>query len=146
MTKERTLPKRMTRQEMIELITVGHVREGEFRVVQVYVPGKEITLAHIIGRSEKEVNVQMGLEIGLHAGEDHTGEAIGLFQFTPWESVVIAADIATKTADVEIGFMDRFCGELILMGKRIDVRMAVEEVLDFFYKTLGYSVCEISER
>ena len=137
---------RFTRQQVMELIASGSVKEGEFRVVQVYVPGKEIILAHIIGRSTKTVNVQMGLEIGFHAGEDHTGEAIGMMQFTPWESVVIAADIAVTMTDVEIGFMDRFCGELIIMGKRSNVRIAVEEILNYFYRELGYSVCKISER
>lgn len=136
-----------TRQEDLEKLLKAYDGTDEvLRVSQVYVPGKEITLAHVIGCSGQEVNDQLGLNIGFHAGENHVGEAIGCFQFTPWESVVIAADVAVKAADVEIGFMDRFCGELILTGKRVHVRAAVEEVLDFFYTVLGYSVCAVSER
>lgn len=128
-------------------ILSGELPEGgELRVIQVYVPGKEITLAHVIGRSVKPVNSNLGLEIGFHQGEDHTGEAVGLLQFTPWESVVIAADIAVKAANVQIGFMDRFCGALILMGRRNDVRMSVEAILRYFESVLDFTVCEISER
>ena len=46
--------------------------------------------------------------IGVHEGGDHTGESIGLIRFTPWEAVVVAAHVAMKSADVQIGFMDRF--------------------------------------
>ena len=79
----------------------------------------------------------------MHEGEDHTGESIGLIRFTPWESVVAAADIAVKSADVEIGFMDRFCGTLILLGNLSSVQTAVEEIVKFFDEKLGFRTCEI---
>ena len=48
-----------------------------------------------------------------------------------------------KSADVQIGFMDRFCGSLILTGGLSEVRTAVEEVVRFFGAELGFQVCEI---
>ena len=81
--------------------------------------------------------------VGVHEGEDHTGESIGLIRFTPWEAVVVAADVAMKSADVEIGFMDRFCGSLILTGGLSQVQTAVEEVVRFFHEDLGFRTCEI---
>lgn len=54
-----------------------------------------------------------------------------------------AADVAMKSADVQIGFMDRFCGSLILTGGLSEVRTAVEEVARFFGAELGFQVCEI---
>ncbi len=65
------------------------------------------------------------------------------FFSTPWESVVVAADVAMKSADVEIGFMDRFCGSLILTGGLSQVQTAVEEVVRFFDEELGFRTCEI---
>lgn len=35
---------------------------------------------------------------------------------TPWEAVVVATDVAVKAADIEVGFMDRFGGALIILG------------------------------
>ena len=72
-----------------------------------------------------------------------TGEAIGLIRFTPWEAVVVAADVAMKSADVQIGFMDRFCGSLILTGGLSQVQTAVEEVVRFFDQELGFKVCAV---
>ena len=51
--------------------------------------------------------------------------------------------MAMKSADVEIGFMDRFCGSLILTGRLSEVQTAVEEVVRFFREELHFHTCEI---
>ncbi len=48
-----------------------------------------------------------------------------------------------KSADVQIGFMDRFCGSLIITGGLSEVETAVEEVVRFFRETLRFHTCEI---
>ena len=116
----------------------------KLRLTRVRVPGKEVCLAHIINPSEACIYQNLGLHIGVHEGEDHTGETIGLIRFTPWEAVVVAADVAVKSAHVDIGFMDRFCGSLILTGGLAQVETAVEEVVRFFHDTLGFRTCEVT--
>ena len=66
-----------------------------------------------------------------------------MIRFTPWEAVVVAADVAMKSADVQIGFLDRFCGSLILLGGLTQVETAVREVVRFFKEDLGFDTCEI---
>ena len=56
---------------------------------------------------------------------------------------MVAADVAMKSADVQIGFMDRFCGSLILTGGLSQVQTAVEEVVKFFDQELGYKTCPV---
>ena len=85
-----------------------HARGGQVRIISPMVSGKEITLAHVIGTSDYAIYKNLGLDIGFHAGDDPTGRSIGLIHITPAESVVIAADIAVKSGDIDIGFMDRF--------------------------------------
>ncbi len=113
------------------------------RMTRLRIPGKEVCLAHVFTPTDKSVYQNLGLHIGVHEGEDHTGEAIGLVRFTPWEAVVVAADIALKSADVQIGFMDRFCGSLIITGKLAQVQTAVEETVRFFGEELGFGKCEV---
>ncbi|MDD3279161.1 MAG: BMC domain-containing protein [Lachnospiraceae bacterium] len=140
---------RMTKEELLDKIFSEHYRPkaGEsLRMVRVRVPGREISLAHIIGVSQTSVYQNLGLHIGVHEGEDHTGDTIGLLCFTPWESVVAAADIAVKSGAVDIGFMDRFCGTLILTGAHAEVRSAVEAIVEYFRKELGFTVCSVSEK
>ncbi|MCR5023091.1 MAG: BMC domain-containing protein [Lachnospiraceae bacterium] len=113
------------------------------RVTRVRIPGKEVSFAHVITPDSDVVYKNLGLNIGVHEGEDHTGESIGLIRFTPWEAVVVAADTAMKAADVEIGFMDRFCGSLIITGGLSQVETAVREVVRFFHDELGFPVPEV---
>lgn len=138
---------RITREEFLEKVFSDHIdqfKDGKLRITRVRVPGKEMDVAHIIGTSDSVVYRNLALNIGAHEGEHHDGESIGLIQLTPWESVVIAADVATKAADVEVGFMDRFCGSLILLGELSQVRTAVKETRRVFRDELGFTVCDIT--
>lgn len=120
-----------------------HLKGKRLRITRLRVPGKEVCMAHIISATQSAVFQNLGLSIGVHEGEDHTGESIGLIRFTPWEAVVVAADVAMKSADVQIGFMDRFCGTLILTGGLAEVQTAVEEVVRFFGGIPGFKTCKI---
>ena len=120
-----------------------HLKGRTLRMTRLRIPGKEVSLAHLFTPSDDSVYRDLGLNIGVHEGEDHRGETIGLIRFTPWEAVVVAADIALKSAQVEIGFMDRFCGSLIITGEHAQVETAVEETVGFFQNELGFSVCEV---
>ncbi len=136
----------LSKEELLEKIfhdDYEHLKGKRLRLTRVRVPGKEVCLAHVLSPSHSSVYQNLSLHIGVHEGEDHAGEAIGLIRFTPWEAVVAAADIAVKSADVQIGFMDRFCGSLILTGGLAQVQTAVEEVVRSFREDLGFRVCEI---
>ncbi|MBQ8955964.1 MAG: BMC domain-containing protein [Lachnospiraceae bacterium] len=113
------------------------------RMTRLRIPGKEVCLAHVLTPIDDSIYKNLGLHIGVHEGEDHTGEAIGLIRFTPWEAVVVAADVAMKAADIEIGFMDRFCGSLIITGRIAQVQTAVEETVEYFGSQLGFRACEV---
>ena len=136
----------ITQKELLERLfheDYERLKNKKLRITRLRIPGKEVCLAHVIGVSQPCVYQNLGLHIGVHEGEDHRGESIGLIRFTPWEAVVVAADAAMKSADVEIGFMDRFCGSLILTGRLSEVQTAVEEVVRFFREELHFHTCEI---
>lgn len=136
----------ISREELLEKIfhdDYKNLKGKRLRMTRLRVPGKEVCLAHVLCPSDSSVYQNLSLHIGVHEGEDHRGEALGLIRFTPWEAVVAAADIATKSADVEIGFMDRFCGSLIITGGLAQVQTAVEEVVRSFREDLGFRTCEI---
>ena len=136
----------ITQKELLERLfheDYERLKNKKLRITRLRIPGKEVCLAHVIGVSQSCVYQNLGLHIGVHEGEDHRGESIGLIRFTPWEAVVAAADIAVKSADVQVGFMDRFCGSLILTGGLSQVQTAVEEVVRFFGEELGFRTCEV---
>ena len=116
--------------------------QGQLRIVQELVAGKEITLAHIIGGPLPIVYQKLGLNPDI----DYRTSAIGIMNLTPPESAVIASDIAVKSGNVYLGFADRFSGTLIIPGEIAEVTTAIEEIVNYFQNTLGYVVCPITKR
>jgi ethanolamine utilization protein EutS len=64
----------------------------------------------------------------------------------PSETAVIGADIATKSGDIYLGFVDRFAGTLIITGAMSEVENAIQEILDYFERELGFACCRITKR
>lgn len=111
--------------------------EKKNRSIQEYVPGKQVTLAHIIAKPKSDVFIKLGLD-------DETKDAIGILTITPGEAAIIAADAATKAAPVEIGFLDRFSGSLVITGRVSDVKAATSEILNTLHQILGFDIPEIT--
>jgi ethanolamine utilization protein EutS len=63
---------------------------------------------------------------------------------SPAETAVIAADIAMKAAGVEIGFVDRFSGTLIVTGTISETEAALRAVLDYVKEKMDFKVCNIT--
>lgn len=112
--------------------------EEKQRVIQEYVPGKQITLAHLIAHPNKSVYKKLGLT-------DEHNEAIGILTITPSEASIIAADVATKASGVEIGFVDRFSGSLVVTGDVSSVEAALNEVITMLSNVLLFSKCNITK-
>ena len=110
------------------------------RIVQELVPGKEISLAHIIAAPDKLLYVKLGLDPNL----DYAKSAIGVLTVSPAETAIIMADVAMKSAGIDLGFVDRFSGSLIVTGTVSEVEASVQEILDYVSGKLGYKICEIT--
>lgn len=140
------MEERITREELLERIfhdDYENLKGRKLRMTRVRVPGKSIDFAHVFTPSDSVVYKNLALDIGVHEGEDHTGQSIGILRMRPWEAVVVATDVAVKAADIEVGFMDRFGGALIILGGLSQVLTAIEEVVRFFRDELNFDVCEI---
>lgn len=101
------------------------------RIIQETVPGKQVTLAHVIASPMADIYERLGID---------EASAIGILNLTPYETAIIAADIATKTADVEIGFLDRFTGSVLISGDVQSVETALQAVLDTLQTMLAFDI------
>ena len=115
-------------------------KDGKMRIIQELVPGKQITLAHVIANPDKILYKKLGLDPAV----DYSKSAIGIVTMSPAETAIIAGDIATKASGVELGFVDRFSGTLIVTGTVSEVQSAVEALCEYTEKTLGFTVCPIT--
>lgn len=107
------------------------------RMIQEYVPGKQITVAHVIAKPDTEVYGKLGLV-------NVTKDAIGIMTITPSEAAIIAVDIATKAADVDIGFVDRFSGSVVITGDVSSVKIALENVLYIMEHNMDFNRVQLT--
>ncbi|MCL2293480.1 MAG: BMC domain-containing protein [Spirochaetes bacterium] len=112
--------------------------EKKQRIIQEYVPGKQVTLAHIIANPVQDLYKKLGITAG------ETSSAIGILTITPSEAAIIASDVATKAATVTIAFIDRFSGSVVITGDVSSVNSSLEAVLDVLCNQMGFSPVNIT--
>ena len=119
-----------------------HMEDEKYqRIIQEYVPGRQVTLAHIIASPDEILYKKLGLDPKL----DYAKAAIGVTTVIPSETAIIMADIAMKASGIEIGFVDRFSGSLIYTGTVSEVEAAMTAQLDYVKSKLGYTICEVTK-
>ncbi len=114
--------------------------EGKMRIVQELVPGKQVTLAHVIANPDQILYKKLGLNPEL----DYHSAAIGILTISPSETAIIASDIAIKSAGVDLGFVDRFSGTVIITGTVSQVETALQAIVEYVEEKLGFAVCSIT--
>ena len=105
------------------------------RIIQEFVPGKQVTLCHVIANPNESLYTKLGLI-------DARG-AVGIMTITP--SAMIAADVSTKAAAVEIGFVDRFNGSLVITGDVAAVEAALRNVMQVLCNMMGFSPAPLTK-
>ena len=103
------------------------------RVIQEFVPGKQVAMAHLIANPLPDLYKKLGV-IGKPSG------ALGIMTITPSEAAIIGADVASKAANVEVVFVDRFNGSLVINGDVASVEAAVRDVLGVMQNILGFTI------
>lgn len=124
----------------MDLNQLDGLNKDKLRIVQELVPGKQITMAHVIASPDPIIYKKLGLDPGV----DYRRAAIGILTMSPSEVSVIAGDLAIKTANIELGFIDRFSGTLIITGRIAEVESAIQAILKYTKESLGFTVCEIT--
>ncbi|MEE0420542.1 MAG: BMC domain-containing protein [Lachnospiraceae bacterium] len=114
--------------------------EQKMRIVQELVPGKQVTLAHIIASPDPIVYRKLGLDPQL----DYQRAAIGILSMSPAEISVIAGDMAVKSANIDLGFIDRFSGTLIFTGRVAEVEAAIQVINRYLEEKLDFTICPVT--
>lgn len=106
------------------------------RVIEESVPGKQITLSHVIASPISAIYDSLGIE---------PEGAIGIMALSPYETAMIAADVASKAATVEIGFLDRFTGSVVVAGDVESVETALKTVNQFLIDVMKFTSCGVTK-
>lgn len=111
------------------------------RIVQELVPGKQITLAHIIANPDHSI-LNM---IALKNVSSEKRYAIGVLNVTPPQTAIILADIALKSAGVDVAHLDCYeSGSLMIAGTVSQVEAGIQAILEYAENALVYEICDIT--
>ncbi len=114
--------------------------EDKLRIVQELVPGKQLSLAHIIANPDKILYTKLGLDPAV----EYSKSAIGIITISPCETAVIVADIAIKAGNIDLSFVDRFSGTVIMTGLVSEVESAMNAIVNYVSSTMGFTACAIT--
>ncbi|SCI25739.1 MULTISPECIES: BMC domain-containing protein [unclassified Romboutsia] len=110
--------------------------EEKQRIIQESVPGKQISLAHIISNPKEDLYKKIGL-IDKKC-------SMGILTITPSETVMVASNIAVESSNVSLEYVDRFSGSMIITGDFSYVEEAIKAILITLESTLNFDVTNIT--
>ncbi len=105
------------------------------RIIQESVPGRQVTIVHVIANPDKALCHAVGLE---------QTDAIGIMTVTPGESAIIAGDLALKASDVKLDFLDRLSGTLVISGRLASVIFALDAANRGLHDVLGFYAADLT--
>ena len=118
----------------------NYINEEKQRIIQELVPGKQITLSHIIAAPDEILYRKLGLDPTV----DYSRSAIGIVTMSPAEYAIVGADLAIKKSGAQLGFVDRFSGTLIVTGSVSEVEASLAAVNEYAEQVLGFKVCPVT--
>lgn len=118
----------------------NYINEEKQRIIQELVPGKQITLSHIIANPDEILYRKLGLDPAV----DYSKSAIGIVTMSPAEYAIVGADLAIKKSGATLGFVDRFSGTLIVTGSVSEVEASLAAVNEYAETVLGFKVCAVT--
>ena len=119
----------------------NYINEEKQRIIQELVPGKQITLSHIIAAPDEILYRKLGLDPSV----DYSRSAIGIVTMSPAEYAIVGADLAIKKSGAQLGFVDRFSGTLIVTGRVSDVEASLNALVEYCRDVLSFTVCPITK-
>lgn len=105
-------------------------------VLRECIPAKQVALAHVIANPNQAIYKKLGL--------NDSERAIGILSITPGEATIIASDIAIKSGAINISFIDRSCGSVIVTGDISSVEYALKQVTHILSDMMDFIVCPVT--
>ena len=124
-------------------LVIRGASEHNLKHVDVQIPLGVMTCVTGVSGSGKSslVNEILYKKLGVVS---KTRGALGILTITPSEAAIIGADVATKAAEVEIVFVDRFSGSLVVCGDVEAVDAALKDVLRVLGEVLHFTLTDIT--
>jgi ethanolamine utilization protein EutS len=106
----------------------------DIQMISEEVTGKCINLCHILSNPDARVVQKLAIDIS----------PLAIVSVSPGEAAVVVADYFSKSAHVEVVFIDRFLGTVLATGQISALESACTRVADLLEKELAFEKAVIT--
>lgn len=98
------------------------------------VEGKSVNLCHIIANPSLQISQKLAID----------PSSIGIVSFTPGEIAIIAADILAKSADLNVLYIDRYLGTVLIGGEIEALKESFSTIMNILKNQIGLETIQIT--
>ncbi len=98
------------------------------------VSGKCINLCHIIQNPDERVTQRLAIDFS----------PLAIISVSPGEAAIVVADYLSKSAALELIFIDRYLGTVLAVGNIDTLETACDGILQMLHRKLAFEVAEIT--
>lgn len=102
--------------------------KADVQIISEEVSGKNINLCHIISNPDMRVTEKLAIDV----------TPLAIVSVSPGEAAIVAADFLSKYADLEVVFIDRYLGTVLVTGLVSALETACTGVINFLHGELAF--------
>jgi len=107
---------------------------ADMQMISEEVAGKCINLCHIISNPDVQVTKKLSVDVS----------PLAIISVSPGEAALIVADYLSKNGVLEVIFIDRYLGTVLVAGKISALETACTGVLKLLHGKLAFEKAEIT--
>lgn len=108
--------------------------KADVQMISEEVSGKCINLCHIIKNPDDKVTEKLSIEVS----------PLAIVSISPGETAIIVADYLSKSAALEVIFIDRYLGTVLVVGEIGALETACTGVLKMLHGELAFEEAELT--
>lgn len=98
------------------------------------VAGKSINICHIISNPDRRVTQKLAIDV----------TPLAIISVSPGETAIVVADYLSKAAKVEVIFIDRYLGTVLVVGETSALETACKGILQVLGEELAFGEAQLT--
>jgi len=108
--------------------------KADMKMISEEVSGKHINLCYIIDNPDDRVTQKLAIDVS----------PLAIISVSPGETAIVIADYLSKSAVLEIIFIDRYLGTVLVIGETGALEAACSSILKMLHGELAFEEAKIT--
>lgn len=104
------------------------------QMISEEVAGKSINICHIISNPDQRVTQKLAIDVS----------PLAIISVSPGETAIVVADYLSKVAEVEVIFIDRYLGTVLVIGETSALETACKGILHLLGEKMAFGETQLT--